>query len=139
MPGLLIDKLENEATPPFACIVTIPDNDPDPGFDPMATVTITVEPVTTWPDPSTTSISTGSPWEPKPAWIAWPTAVPAGCPSLSNLSEQDPSPDPVQVLEDVDAAAGAAGVAAPSMPAAKTASAIRRTVKTPSRMAGSPR
>src|SRR6516162_9541855 len=138
MPGLLIDKLENEATPPFACIVTIPDNDPDPGFDPMATVTITVEPVTTWPDPFTTSISTGSPWEPKPAWITWPAAVSAGCPSLVNLSEQDPSSDPAQVRQDIDAAARAAGIAATSTPAASTPSTVRPTVKSVFRMAGPP-
>jgi hypothetical protein len=46
MPGLLIDKSENEATPPRACTVTLPDRDPDPGFDPIATVTVAVELVT---------------------------------------------------------------------------------------------
>ncbi len=46
MPGLSIDRLENEAMPPFACTVTVPDRDPEPGFEPMATVTAAVEPVT---------------------------------------------------------------------------------------------
>jgi hypothetical protein len=45
-PGLSIDKFANEATPAFACTVTVPDRDPEPGFDPMATVTAADEPVT---------------------------------------------------------------------------------------------
>lgn len=46
MPGLSIDRLENEATPPLAYTVAVPARDPEPGFDPMATVTAAVEPVT---------------------------------------------------------------------------------------------
>lgn len=46
-----------------------------------------------------------------------------------NLSEQDPLPDQVQVLEDVDAAAGTADIAATSMLAASTPRTVRPTVK----------
>ncbi len=77
-PGWLMDRLENEAIPPLALTVTIPDSDPEPGFDPMATVTAAVEPVARWPDPSRTSTLTGPPEEPKPEVITALTAVPAG-------------------------------------------------------------
>jgi len=38
-PTWSIDRSENEAMPPLALTVKVPDNDPAPGFDPMATVT----------------------------------------------------------------------------------------------------
>jgi hypothetical protein len=78
MPGWSIDRLENEATPPLASSVAVPDSDPEPGFDPMATVTAAVEPVASWPDPFRTSTLTGPPEEPKPEVITALAAVPAG-------------------------------------------------------------
>jgi hypothetical protein len=133
MPCLLIDKLENEAIPPVTVTLTVPDKDPEPGFDLMATVTTAFEPVTSWPDASTTSTLTGPPWEAKAEVITAPAAVPAGSAPFTNASEQDPapdpSPDPVHVLVDVDPAAGTASIATPSMLAASTPRNIRPTLK----------
>ena len=43
MPGWLIDRSENEATPPIVLTVVVPDSVPEPGFavDVMAMVTDT--------------------------------------------------------------------------------------------------
>ena len=43
-PGWSIDRSENAATPLVALTVKVPDSDPEPGSDPMATVTAAVEP-----------------------------------------------------------------------------------------------
>ena len=93
-PTRSIDRSENEATPPLALTVKVPDSDPEPGFDPMATVTAAVEPVASWPDPSRTSTLTGPPWEPTAEVITALTMVLAGCPSLVNASEHDPASVP---------------------------------------------
>src|SRR5215471_14947180 len=70
-PGWLMDRSENEATPPLALTVKVPDSDAEPGFgfDPRATVTAALEPVASWPAPSRTSTLTGPPGEGKPEVI----------------------------------------------------------------------
>src|SRR5215510_5267433 len=93
-PTRLIDRSENEAMPPLALTVKVPDSDPEPGFDPMATVTAAVEPAASRPDPSRTSTLTGPPLEPTAEVIAALTAVSVGCPSLVNASEHDPASVP---------------------------------------------
>ena len=59
MPGWLIVRSENEAMPPLAGTMTVPDSVPEPGFDSMATVTSALEYVTSWPHPFRTSTLTG--------------------------------------------------------------------------------
>jgi hypothetical protein len=95
-PCWLIDRSENEAMPPLALTVKVPDSDPAPGFDPMATVMAVAEPVASWPDPSRTSTLTGPPWEPTAEVITALTAVSAGSPSLVNASEHDPATEPAR-------------------------------------------
>jgi hypothetical protein len=94
MPGWLIDRLENGATPALALTVAVPDNDPGGELGPMATVTGAVELLASWPDAARTSTLTGPPWESKPEVITFPAALPAGCPSLVNASEHDPVTEP---------------------------------------------
>ena len=52
MPGWLIDRLENEATPPLVFTVFVPDSVPEPGFavDVMAIVTAAFAFVTVFPN-----------------------------------------------------------------------------------------
>jgi hypothetical protein len=95
MPGWLIDRSENEAMPPLADTMTVPDSFPEPGFDPMATVTAALEAVASWPDPSRTSTLTGPPWD----MIVEPATVLVGWPSLVNASEHDPVTEPERLLE----------------------------------------
>src|SRR5258708_13590053 len=90
-----MDRSEKEATPALATTVVGPDSEPDPGFNPMATVTAAAELVSRWPDPSRTSTVTGPPWELKAEVITAPTAVLAG--SLGNASEHDPVSGPQRV------------------------------------------
>src|SRR6266550_8466205 len=95
---LSVDRAGNEATPPLAVSVVVPDSDPPPGFESILTVTdtgpVAAELVMSWPDASRSPTLTGPPWELKPARIFAPTPVPAGCPSLVNASEHDPDSEP---------------------------------------------
>src|SRR5262249_859221 len=81
MPGWLIDRLENEATPPTALTVFVPDSVPPPGFavDVMAIVMAAFEFVTVAPVWSTTLTWTGpAPGESKLEEIFVATVVPGG-------------------------------------------------------------
>jgi hypothetical protein len=89
LPGRSIDRSENEAIPPLALTVKVPDSDPEFGFDWMATVTAAVELVSSWPDPSKTSTLTGPPVELYLEVITAPAAVLAGSPSAVKASEHD--------------------------------------------------
>src|SRR5258708_26552009 len=74
VPVALIDRSENEATPALATTVVVPDSEPDPGLNPMATVTAAAELVSSRPDPSRNSAVTRPPWELKAEVITAPTA-----------------------------------------------------------------
>jgi len=54
----LIDRIENVATPLDAFAVSVPDNVPEPGLVPIATVTGALEVVTTLPYVSSTETAT---------------------------------------------------------------------------------
>ena len=139
MPGWLIDRSENEATPPIVLTVVVPDSVPEPGFavDVMATVTAAFAFVTGCPDASTTSTLTGpAPGESKLEVIVVLTVVPAGCPSVVNTSEH--GFEVVQPPEDARAAVGAASTATPNMPVAPAAKSARAVVKTVLRMTATP-
>lgn len=79
-PGLSIDRAENEATPPLALTVVVPDSFPEPGFAAMAMVTAAFAFVTSSPEASRTSTLTGPPWELNWEVIVALAAVPAGLP-----------------------------------------------------------
>src|SRR5215469_12178866 len=90
MPGWLIDRSENEATPPIALTVVVPESIPEPGFavDVIAMVMAAVEFVTGCPHASRTSTLTGpAPGVSKVEVIVVLMVVPAGCPSAVNASE----------------------------------------------------
>ena len=135
MPGWLIDRSENEATPPLVLTVVVPDSVPEPGFavDVMAMVMAAFAFMTTAPDPSTTATFTGPELgESKLEAIVVLTVVPAGCPSAVNASEH--GLELVQPPEDAHAAVGAVIMAIPSMPVAPAAKSARAVVKTALRM-----
>ena len=135
MPGWLIDRLENEATPPIALTVFVPASVPPPGFavDVMAMVMAAFEFATSCPVSSRTSTLTGpASGELKLGVIVVLTVVPAGCPSVVNASEH--GLELVQPPEDAHAAVGAASIAIPSMPVAPAAKSARAVVKTALRM-----
>src|SRR5690349_24030265 len=52
-------RVENVATPLTAAIPLVPDNDPPPGFVPIATVTVPVNAVTGFPNASSAVTCTG--------------------------------------------------------------------------------
>ena len=89
-PGWLIVRSENEAMPPLASTVTVPDSVPGPEFGPMATLTLALEVVASWPHPFRTSTLTGPPVESTWDVITAPAAVPVGWPSLVNASDKNP-------------------------------------------------
>src|SRR5215831_14450190 len=101
-PGWSIFRSENEAMPPLAGTVTVPDSVPGPEFGPMATLTFALEAVASWPHPFRTSTLTGPPLEPAREVITAPAAVAAGWPSVVNASDNDP----VSVPERFPALAG---------------------------------
>ena len=78
LPGWLILRSENEAMPPFAVAMTVPDSVPGPGFDPMATVTSALEAVASWPHPFRTSTTTGPRLRAGREVITAPAAVSVG-------------------------------------------------------------
>jgi hypothetical protein len=91
MPGRLIDRLENEATPLIAWTVVVPESIPEPGFAvaAMATVMAAFEFVTSCPDELRTSTLTGRAWgESTREVMVVLTVVSAGCPSAVNASVQ---------------------------------------------------
>jgi len=135
----LIDRSENEATPPLVLTVFVPDNVPLPGFavDVMAMVMLAFAFVTRFPNGSTISTSTGpAVGESKLEVILVLIVVPAGCPPVANTSEQ--GLDELQPPEDAHTVVGAASSAVPNMPAAPAAKSTRVVVKTALRM-GNPR
>src|SRR5262245_11979915 len=89
-PGWLIFRSENEAIPPLAGTMTVPDSVPGLESGPMATVTSALEAAASWPDPSKTSTLTGPLWPLAREVMGAPTAVTVGCPSRVNASEHDP-------------------------------------------------
>jgi hypothetical protein len=134
-PGWLIDRSENEATPPLVLTVFVPDSLPEPGFavDVMSMVMAAFAFMTTAPDPSTTATWTGPALgESKLGVIVVLTVVPAGCPLVVNASAH--GLELVQPPEDAHAAVGAVSTAIPSMPAAPAAKSARAVVKTALRM-----
>ena len=139
MPGWLIDRSENEATPPLVLTVVVPASVPEPGFavGVMATVMAAFAFVTSSPDASRISTLTGPALgESKLEVIALLTAVPAGCPSAVNASEH--GLELVQPPEDAHTVVGAASIAIPNMPAAPAAKSTRVVVKTALRMTATP-
>ena len=139
MPGWLIDRSENEATPPIVLTVFVPDSVPEPGFavDVMAMVIAAFEFVTGCPDASRTSTLTGpAPVESKLEVIVVLTVVPAGWPSVVNASEH--GLDGVQPPEDARTAVGAASIATPIRPVAPAAKSARAAGKTALCMTATP-
>ena len=139
MPGWLIDRLENEATPPLVFTVFVPDSVPEPGFavDVMAIVTAAFAFVTSSPDASRISTLTGpAPGESKLEVIVVLTVVPAGCPSVVNASVH--GLDWEQPPEDARAAVGAVSIAIPSTPVAPAAKSAPAVVRTALRIAATP-
>jgi hypothetical protein len=125
-PGRLILRSENEAMPPLAETMTVPDSVPEPGFDPIATVTFAREAVASWPHPFRTSTMTGPRLEPTGDVITVPAAVSVG--SLVNASDNDPVGVPLRQV-DVHPAAGTAVTPTPSTLAASTKKETRATMK----------
>lgn len=88
MPGWLIDRPENEATPPTALTVFFPASVPAPGLVVMAMLMAAFEFVTVAPNWSTTWTLTGPALgESKLEEMLVLIVVPAGCPSAVNTSE----------------------------------------------------
>jgi hypothetical protein len=88
-PGWSTDKLENEATPPLALTVVVPDSEPEPWLGPRATVTVAAELVSRLPEASRTATVTGPPVELNAEVITELAAAVAGGPV--NASEHDPA------------------------------------------------
>src|SRR6185295_3925153 len=73
-PDLLMERLENVATPLTAATVVVPDSVPPPGLVPIATVMLAVEPVTVLPNVSSTATCTdGLIATPAVALVGWTT------------------------------------------------------------------
>src|SRR5262245_21338682 len=73
-----MEMLENDATPPTAATVVVPDSVPPAGFVPIASVIGAVELVTVFPFASCTMTTT--------AGIAAPAAVFVGCAVIASFA-----------------------------------------------------